>query len=145
MENLQAYLPALGRLLLSGLFIWGGYGKLRNLGGTVQYFASNHVPVPGLAVWVAIVVEFVGGIALLLGFETRWVAGVLAIWSVITGFAVHLATALSSTEALVAYDNKIHFYKNLAIAGGLLLVVTYGAGELSIDHSPRGVSATSQP
>ena len=142
MKNLQAYLPALGRLLLSGLFIWAGFGKLTNIGGTAQYFAHAHVPVPGLAVWVAILIEFVGGIALLVGFKTRWVAGVLAIWCVITGFAVHLATALTSTEAMVAYDNMIHFYKNLAIAGGLLFVVTYGAGELSIDRSPRGASAS---
>jgi len=142
MKNLQAYLPVLGRLLLSGLFIWAGYGKLTNLAGTVQYFAHANVPVPGLAVWVAILVELVGGIALFVGFKTRWVAGALAIWCVITGFAVHLDTALTSTEAMVAYDNMIHFYKNLAIAGGLLFVVTYGAGALSLDRTVLGESAT---
>src|ERR1700722_19032009 len=84
------YLPALGRLLLSGLFIWAGYAKLMHPGGTEQYFAGHGVPAAGLMVWVAMVIELVGGILLLVGFKTRWVAAVLGVWCLITGFAVHL-------------------------------------------------------
>ena len=80
-----------------------------------------------------ILVELVGGIVLLVGFKTQWVAGLLAIWSLITGFAVHLVAGVSDADAMVAYDNMIHFYKNLAIAGGFLFVLVYGAGRLSID------------
>jgi putative oxidoreductase len=133
MEKTNAYVLALGRLLLSGLFVWAGYGKLTAPGGVTQYFATVGVPLPWLMVWVAILIEFVGGIALLVGFQTRWVAGLLAIWCVVTGLAVHLVAGVGSGDAMIAYDNMIHFYKNLAIAGGLLFVFVYGAGQLSID------------
>ena len=134
MEKTNAYVLALGRLLLSGLFIWAGYGKLKAPGGVMQYFAKVGVPLPGLMVWVAILIELVGGIALLVGFRTRWVAALLAIWCVVTGLAVHLVTGVSAPDAMVAYDNMIHFYKNLAMAGGLLFVFVHGAGQLSIDQ-----------
>lgn len=133
MERTHDYLLALGRVLMSGLFVWGGYGKLMAPGATAQYFAQVGVPLPGVMVWVAILVELVGGIVLLVGFKTQWVAGLLAIWSLITGFAVHLVAGVSDADAMVAYDNMIHFYKNLAIAGGFLFVLVYGAGRLSID------------
>jgi putative oxidoreductase len=137
MEKTHAYVLALGRLLLSGLFIWTGYGKLKAPGAAMQYFVQVGVPLPSLVVWVAILIELVGGIALLVGFKTRWVAAVLAIWCVITGFAVHLVAGVSSSDATIAYDNMLHFYKNLAMAGGLLFVFVYGAGQVSIDDRFR--------
>ena len=98
---------------------------------------------PELAVWVAILVELVGGIAFLVGFKTQWVAGLLAIWSLITGFAVHLVAGVSAADAMVAYDNMFHFYKNLAMAGGFLFVWAFGAGQLSIDGRFRAAAQTS--
>jgi len=133
MERTHDYLLALGRVLMSGLFVWGGYGKLMAASATTQSFTEVGVPLPGLMVWVATLVELVGGIMLLVGFKTQWVAGVLAIWTLITGFAVHLVAGVSAADATVAYDNMIHFYKNLAMAGGFLFVLVYGAGRLSID------------
>ena len=62
MENAKTYLTPLGRLLLSSLFIWAGFGKLMNPSGTAQYFASLHIPVPSIAVWVVIIIELIGGI-----------------------------------------------------------------------------------
>ena len=69
MEKTHAYVLALGRVLLSSLFIWAGYGKLKDPGAVMQYFAKVGVPQPSLVVWVAILIEFVGGIALLVGFR----------------------------------------------------------------------------
>ena len=69
MERTHDYLLALGRVLMSGLFVWGGYGKLMAPGATAQYFAQVGVPLPGVMVWVAILVELVGGIVLLVGFK----------------------------------------------------------------------------
>lgn len=125
MDNLKTYLAPLGRLLMSSLFVWAGYGKLINPSGTAQYFEHAHIPVPSIAVWVVIVIELVGGIALLVGFKTRWVAAVLAIFCLVTGFGVHLPVG--------DYPNMVHFYKNLTMAGGFLYVVAYGAGALSVD------------
>jgi putative oxidoreductase len=106
---------------------------------TAQFFASAGVPAAVLMVWVAIIVEFVGGLALLVGFKTRWVAAILALWSLGTGFAVHLAAGLHASDPAMAYDNMIHFYKNLSMAGGLIYVVAFGAGPLSIEEglAPR--------
>jgi len=129
MANLQTYLAPLGRLLMSSLFIWAGVGKLRNPGGTAQYFAHVHVPVPSVAVWVVIVIEVIGGLAILLGFKTRWAAAVLAIFCLITAFGVHLPAG--------DMPNMINFYKNLVMAGGFLYVVTYGAGGISIDGADK--------
>ena len=57
MEKTHDYLLALGRVLMSGLFVWGGYGKLMAPGATTQDFAQVGVPLPGVMVWVAILVE----------------------------------------------------------------------------------------
>jgi putative oxidoreductase len=138
MDRIASYLPPLGRLLLSGLFIWAGLGKLMDLGGTAQYFAAMRIPAPGLMVWVTVVIELIGGLAVLLGAWTRLAAVILMLWSLLTGFAVHLPVATGGGDPMVAYDNMIHFYKNLAIAGGLLYVAAYGAGTISVDSSLAG-------
>lgn len=136
MGKFEVYLPVCGRFLMSGLFVWAGYGKLMNPGGTAQFFASDGVPAPGLVVWIAIAIELLGGLALLAGFKTRWAAAVLAIWCLLTGFAVHLVAA-GGGAAPAATNNMIHFYKNLAVAGGLLYVVAFGAGAVSVDQATR--------
>ena len=137
MVGLCAYLPPIGRVLLSSLFIWSGFGKLMNTAGTTEYLATQGVPAPNLLVWIVILIELVGGLAILVGFKTRWVAAILAFWCLITGFAIHLAAGMHSADAVVAYDNMIHFYKNLGMAGGLLYVAAFGAGALSIDNGVR--------
>jgi len=125
MDSLKYVLAPLGRLLMSSLFIWAGIGKLMNPGGAAQYFASVHIPIPGVAAWIAIVIELIGGLMILVGLQTRWVALVLAIFCVITGFGVHLPVGDQA--------NMTHFYKNLVMAGGFLYVFAAGAGALSVD------------
>jgi putative oxidoreductase len=137
MERIRNYLAPIGRILLCSLFVWAGFGKLMNPAETAQEFVSAGVPLPALMVGVAIVVELVGGLALLAGYKSSWAAGALAIWSLATGFAVHLMAAMHSTDPAVAFDNMIHFYKNLGVAGGLIYVVAFGAGGLSIDNWTR--------
>lgn len=126
MENAKAYLVPLGRLLMSSLFIWAGFGKLTNPSGTAQYFASYHLPAPDVLVWIVIIIELIGGLMILVGFQTRWVALVLALFCLVTGFAIHLPAG--------DLPNMINFYKNLVMAGGFLYVVAYGAGALSVDN-----------
>jgi putative oxidoreductase len=125
MENAKTYLVPLGRLLMSSLFIWAGFGKLMNPSGTAQYFASYHLPAPDVLVWIVVIIELIGGLMILVGFQTRWVALVLAIFCLVTGFAIHLPAG--------DLPNMINFYKNLVMAGGFLYVFAYGAGALSVD------------
>jgi putative oxidoreductase len=128
MESLR-FLPALGRLLIAILFLPAGYGKLMAFTDTVGYAASAGMPVPQVAIALAIIVEVVGGILLLIGYQTRWVAAVMALFSVATALVFH-----SNFEDT---DMKIHFMKNIAIAGGLLQIVYFGAGPFSVDSRRR--------
>jgi putative oxidoreductase len=125
MRNVKTYLLPLARILMSSLFIWDGVLQLRNPAGTSQYFASVHVPVPEVAVWISIAVHLLGGLALLLGFRTRWAAALLILLCLGTAFGVHLPIGDRA--------NMINFYKNLVMMGGLLYVVAYGAGGISVD------------
>ena len=84
-----------------------------------------HFPAPDVAVWVVIAIEVIGGLAILLGFKARWAAAVLAIFSLVTAFGVHLPVG--------DLANMTNFYKNLVMAGGFLYIVAYGAGGMSID------------
>jgi putative oxidoreductase len=125
MHAIKAFLPLLGRLLMSSIFIYEGIVLLRHPGGFAKYFASVHVPAPEAAVWIAIVIQLAGGLAILLGFKARWAAAVLALFCLGTAFGVHLPAGDTA--------NMIHFYKNLVMAGGFLYVVAYGAGRFSMD------------
>ena len=126
MQNSRAFLLPLSRLLMSSLFIWDGILQLRNPTGTAQYFASVHVPLPDVAVWISIPIHLLGGLALLVGFFTRWSAALLALVCLGTAFGVHLP--------IEDQANMIHFYKNLVMTGGFLYVIVYGAGGMSIDR-----------
>jgi putative oxidoreductase len=125
MENARTYAQPLGRLLMSIIFILAGYQKLMDPGGTAQYFAKYSLPIPSVLVWLVIIVELIGGILLLIGWQTRWVALALAVFCLITGFGIHLPGA--------DQNNMTHFLKNLAMAGGFLYVFANGAGALSVD------------
>ena len=122
----KTFLPLLGRLLMSSLFIWDGIAQLSNPAGTAQYFASVHVPLPDIAVWPSAAVHLIGGFALLAGFYTRWAAALLALVCLGTALGVHLPAGDPG--------NMLHFYKNLVMSGGLLYVIAFGPGRLSLDR-----------
>jgi putative oxidoreductase len=119
------YLPALGRLLIAVLFVIAGLHKITAPAATQAYIASAGLPAPLLAYLIAVIVEVGGGILLILGFQTRIVALVLAIFTI--------AAALGFHNNLGDQGQFIHFFKNISIAGGLLQVVAFGAGACSID------------
>lgn len=126
----QDTLALIGRLMVAFLFIPAGIGKLMGFGGTVGYITSAGLPLPEVAAAVAIVVELGLGIALLLGFKTRWTAIVMAIFTVVTALFFH--KYWSAPEAMKMMQ-QINFNKNIAIAGGLLALAAFGPGRFSID------------
>ena len=117
------------RLLMALIFIISGWGKLTAFSASEGYLSSMGIPLAGLVTPLVILVELGGGLALLAGFKMRWVAGVLAAFTV--------GTALIAHNNLADQGQSIHFLKNLAIAGGLLLFVKYGAGQASVDERMR--------
>jgi putative oxidoreductase len=126
MHTLTAYWPPVARLLISILFIISGFGKLAQFAVTAQTISLLGVPFPVLATTIVILVEILGGISVLVGFFARFGAAALALFSIITAFMLH--------GDFTEVGQQIHFMKNLAIAGGLLYIVSFGAGGLSFDH-----------
>jgi putative oxidoreductase len=114
-----------GRILVATIFILSGLGKIGAPAATQGYIAAMGMPAPLLAYIGAIVVELGGGLLLLAGYRTQVVAAALAIFTVVTAFIFH--------HALADQNQMIHFLKNLAMAGGLLQFVAYGAGRISLD------------
>ena len=121
-NNLQLLI---GRVLLSIIFIMAGVSKLGGVAGTAGYMASLGIPLPGLTVWLVIALEILGGIAILLGFFTRYAAWALAAFCVASGFLGHF-----QPEDQMQMTS---FMKNLAMAGGFLALAAAGAGSFSID------------
>jgi len=129
-NSAQDTLALIGRILIAYLFIPAGFGKLMGFGGTVGYITSAGLPLPEVAAVIAIIIELGVGIALLLGFKTRWTAIVMAIFTVATALFFH--KYWSAPEAMKMMQ-QINFNKNIAIAGGLLAFAAFGAGRFSID------------
>jgi putative oxidoreductase len=129
-NSAQDTLALIGRILVAYLFIPAGFGKLMGFSGTVGYITSAGLPLPEVAAVIAIIIELGLGIALLLGFKTRWTAIVMAVFTIVTALFFH--KYWSAPEAMKMMQ-QINFNKNMAIAGGLLALAAFGAGRFSID------------
>jgi putative oxidoreductase len=113
----------LGRIMLALIFILAGLGKIQDPAGTVGYMQSAGVP--GILLWPTIGLELLGGLALAVGYKTRYVAFALA------GFSILAAVLFHSNFA--DQMQMILFLKNIAIAGGLLLLAVGGKTAYSVD------------
>jgi putative oxidoreductase len=120
---MDALINIAARILMSQIFIISGWGKLTGYAGAQQYMASQGIP--GALLPLVILTELGGGLFLLAGFKTRWVALLLAAFSLLTALLVHFKPGDQM--------QMINFMKNLAMAGGLLLFVRAGAGSPSVD------------
>lgn len=114
-----------GRVLLSSLFIIAGFGKLTAISATAGWFGSIGLPMPTATTVVVGLVELLGGLAILIGFQTRIAAIVLAVFTV-------AATAIAHMD-FSDQMQMLLFQKNLSITGGLLILAAFGAGALSLD------------
>ena len=121
--------PLIGRILIALLFIPSGLAKLAGFSGTMAYVASAGLP-PAFGAIIAILVEVVLGAALLVGWQARWVALIMALFTIGAAIFFHNFWAAPPDEQLL---QNVHFFKNMAIAGGLLFVFTFGAGAYSLD------------
>jgi len=120
----------IGRLLISALFLPAGLSKLSGFEGTVGYIASVGLPVPTAAAAAALTVEILGSIALIIGFQTRIAAAVLAVFTLVASVFFHAFWAAAPEQAFV---QQLLFFKNIGVIGGLLVLVSSGAGAWSLD------------
>ena len=114
----------LGRILLSAIFLINGIGKIFNYEGTIQYM--ENFDVPGYLIIPAITVEILFPILLIVGYYTKFSALVLSLFTLVLAVIFH--TDFSNQMQLMS------FLKNIAIAGGFLIIFVYGPGKYSIDH-----------
>jgi putative oxidoreductase len=130
LNNLQNPLALLGRIMLALIFVTSGWGKIGGFEGTAGYIASKGLPMASVVTALTILVELGGGLALVFGFFTRWAALALAVFSVLAGVIFHNYWAVPADQVM---NMTIHFWKNISIAGGMLVLAAFGAGSISID------------
>ena len=129
MNAVTRFASPLGRLLIAAIFVNSGINKIFGYAGTQSYMESQGVP--GELLPLVILVEVVAGLAVVIGWQTRVAAFLLAGFTLLSALLFHLD-----------FDNQmqtIQFMKNLAIAGGFLVLVAHGPGALSVDN--RGAAS----
>jgi len=114
----------IGRLLLSALFLIEGFGKISNQENVIMYMEDYGVP--EILFVPATVLEILFPLLLIVGYKTKWAASVMALFT----FAVAIIFHTDFSEGM----QMIFFLKDLAIAGGFMIILVYGPGKISLDH-----------
>src|SRR4051812_36371946 len=124
-------LSLLARILLAAMFLSSGYAALSDVAGTASYFAGLGLgPAPVLA-WAVGIFEIVAGALLAIGFQTRPTAALLAVFSVVASFLGHYGQG--GDDAMAAFIHSQALLKDIAVAGGMILLAIHGSGQLSLD------------
>lgn len=128
-HNLAALI---GRILLALMFLLAGIGKIgAGFAGTVGYIGSVGLPLPQVLAVGTIVLEIVAALLLIVGWKTRWAALALALFTVAAAVLFHNYWAMPADKQMM---QQIMFMKNLAVAGGLLMLAVAGPGAWSVDR-----------
>lgn len=136
-DTAKRYAPLIGRLLMANIFIVAGYRKIPGFAGTAEYMAAK---MPGvdpnlIAVMLVltIIIELGGGLMLLFGWQARIAALVIFLWMIPVTLVFHAYWGLPPEQMRAEF---IQFQKNMAIMGGLLYVMAFGAGRFSVGKDP---------
>ena len=136
---MNAHLSWLSRLLLSLIFILSGAFKIGGFAATSGLLAHLGWPAPGLWVTLAILIELLGGLALLLGFQVRLASLALIVFVLAATIFVHGAFLSAAADEMAKQDQMAHIFKNIAIIGGLLKYYLDGAGRYALGKEPAAV------
>lgn len=123
------FMPLIGRILLSVIFLVAAPGHFKT--GSIQYAASHGVPLASALVPISGILALLGGLSILLGYKAKWGALLLILFLVPVTFMMHKFWGLNDPTA--AQLQEVMFLKNLAMAGGALLISYFGSGPLSVD------------
>lgn len=123
--NTERYFPLAGRLLIGLPFAFFGIAKAASFAKTVALVELAGIPLPPVGALGAIALEIGGGLLIALGYKVRPVAALLAVFTVVTAYYFHSNLADENT--------MVHFFKNVMMTGGLLQVVAFGPGAMSLD------------
>ena len=122
-------LDFLGRILISALFLISAYNKIFNIDGSIAWMDGYGVP--GFLLYPAIVLEIILPIFVIIGYNARISAGLLAIFCIVTAFLFHFDFSNQG--------QTISFLKNIGLAGGFLFIVVNGTKEWSVDKEKKYV------
>ena len=128
--TLHSTLLLVSRLLMAGVFLVFGIRKLMAVAGTAGYFTKLGLPMAEILVWLVILIEIGGAVLLIVGWQTRLVAWILAGFVVLATLAAHRYWEFDGAQYVPQLTS---FMKNLAITGGLLMVAANGPGRMSVD------------
>lgn len=131
MELFNRLAPLAGRIFLTLIFVSSGVGKIFQWDGTAAYMVAQGMPLVPYFLFGAIVLELAGGLSVMLGFKARLGAVALLVFLLPATFIFHAFWALPEAEQQI---QMIMFMKNLAIMGGLLMIVGRGAGPFALDN-----------
>ena len=120
-----------GRIALALVFLWSGYGKIAYTAANVGYMQAYGMPAADLLIWPAALLELAAGAMLVLGWNARWAALALIVFTLPATFIFHAYWGVPADEVM---NQQIHFMKNLAILGGLLSVFAHGSGRLALER-----------
>ncbi|NGO52521.1 DoxX family protein [Allomesorhizobium camelthorni] len=120
-----------GRILLSAMFILASFDKFGDIAGTTDYFAGLGLPMPGLVTRASGLFELIAGLCILIGFETAIAAYLLAAFCLVAAYIGHYGQG--GDDPTLVLMNMQALMKNIAIAGGFLVLAIHGPGSLSVD------------
>ncbi len=120
-SGINSTLSFIGRALMAYLFIVAGWAKIGGYAGTAGYMESKGIP--GSLLVLVILLELGGGLAILVGYQTRAIALFIGLFCIVSGLIFHAAP-----------EEATNLMKNLAMAGGFIYIALQGAGKFSIDH-----------
>lgn len=123
---LHSLVSLIGRAMMAAIFLRGGFEKAMASTATIAQFSKLGLPNPPLAYGVTVGVELLGGLAVLIGWKTRFAAPILAIWCLATAYVAH--------SNIADHAQLIHLMKNICMAGGFLQLYLLGPGKISIDR-----------
>ena len=140
-NTLQTPLAFAGRILLALMFVLAGLGKITGFAGTVGYMQSKGMPAAEVLAVLTILLEVGGGLALMVGFRTRWAAIALALFTLVASMIFHNFWAVPEAQRMV---QNLMFMKNLSIVGGMLVLAAFGPGAWSLDARSGGSERVSR-
>jgi putative oxidoreductase len=132
-RSLDSGVILLARIALAILFLWGGVMKLAGFEGFVAYLHYAGVPFVPIAAPFSTALDMIGGLFLVLGYRIQPLALVMAVYTVATAILGH--DFWNVTDPIMRHDMVVHFWKNVSIGGGFLLLFVTGAGRISIDST----------
>jgi putative oxidoreductase len=132
--NAAPQMMLIGRILLATVFLVSGIRKVMGVAATTGYLTKLGFPMPEVMVWIAIVIEIGGALALIAGWQTRRAAWLMIVFTAVATLMAHRFWEFDAAQ----YVNQMnHFLKNVAVIGGMLFIAAFGPGAISVDERAR--------